>query len=119
MESEKANYPVQRMARLLRVSRSGFYAWRRRRRSESSARSAERAGLDVKVRRAHTKSYGTYGAPRILADLRTEGEVVSGKTVAKSMRANGLRGCAPRPWRSRSLRCPGLCPGFGLASGYG
>jgi putative transposase len=29
MEAEKANYPVQRMARLLRVSRSGFYAWRR------------------------------------------------------------------------------------------
>lgn len=69
MEAEKANYPVQRMARLLGVSRSGFYAWRRRSLSGSSARAVERAELDAKVRRAHADSTGIYGAPRIRAAL--------------------------------------------------
>jgi putative transposase len=57
MEAEKANYPVQRMARLLRVSRSGFYAWRGRS-SEVSARAVGRAELDGKVPRAHADSTG-------------------------------------------------------------
>jgi transposase InsO family protein len=99
MEAEKANYPVQRMARLLGVSRSGFYAWRRRRQSESSARAVERAELDVKVRKAHTESYGTYGAPRIHADLSRNGTGVDRKTVAASMRRQGLEGISPRRFR--------------------
>jgi putative transposase len=42
---------------------------------------------------------GVNGAPRILADLRDAGEVVSRKTVAKLMRSNAIRGISPRPWR--------------------
>lgn len=99
MEAEKANYPVQRMARLLRVSRSGFYAWRRRRRSESSARTAQRAELDVKVRKVHVESHGTYGAPRIHAELARNGTGVDRKTVASSMRRQGLEGISPRRFR--------------------
>jgi putative transposase len=99
MEAEKANYPVQRMARLLRVSRSGFYAWRRRSRSESSARTGKRAELDVKVRNAHTKSYGTYGAPRIHAELARNGTGVDRKTVAASLRRPSLEGISSRRFR--------------------
>jgi putative transposase len=95
MEAEKANYPIQRMARLLGVSRSGCYAWRRRRQPESSVR----AELDVKVRKAHTKSYGTYGAPRIHAELARNGTGVDRKTVAASMRRQGLEGISPRRFR--------------------
>ncbi len=116
IQAEKATFEVTMMCRLLEVARSAYYAWAGR---PASARSVRAAVLAARIAELHEDSDGTYGAPRILADLRAEGEVVSGKTVAKSMRANGLRGCAPRPWRSRSLRCPGLCPGFGLASGYG
>lgn len=86
------------MARLLRVSRSGFYAWRRRR-SEAPARIAERAELDGKVRRAHTESYGTYGAPRIHAELVRNGTGVDRKTVAASMRRQSLEGISPRRFR--------------------
>ncbi len=96
MEAEKANYPVQRMARLLRVSRSGFYAWRRRRESESPARIAERAEFDAMVRRAHAESYGTYGAPRVQAALARNGTGVDRKSVAASMRRQGLEGISPR-----------------------
>lgn len=99
MEAEKANYPVLRMARLLRVSRSGFYAWRQRVRSEATARAAQRADLDVKVRKAHAESYGTYGAPRIRAELVRNGTGVDRKTVAVSMRRQGLEGISPRRFR--------------------
>jgi putative transposase len=99
MEAEKANYPVQRMARLLRVSRSGFYAWRRRRLSESSTRAGVRMELDAKVRRAHAASYGTYGVPRIHAELARNGTGVDRKTVAASMRRQGLEGISPRRFR--------------------
>lgn len=40
-----------------------------------------------------------YGSPRITAELRAGGEVVSRKTVAKVMRANGIEGVSPRSWR--------------------
>jgi putative transposase len=98
MESEKANYPVQRMARLLGVSRSGFYAWRRRS-SESSERAVVRAKLDAKVRLAHADSNGIYGAPRIQAALARKGTGVDRKTVASSMRRQGLEGISPRRFR--------------------
>lgn len=46
----------------------------------------------------HDESDRVYGAPRITADLRDAGEVVSQKTVAKLMRANGIEGISPRSW---------------------
>jgi transposase InsO family protein len=98
MEAEKANYPVQRMARLLGVSRSGFYAWRRRS-SEASERAVVRAELDAKVRLAHADSNGIYGAPRIQAALARKGTGVDRKTVASSMRRQGLEGISPRRFR--------------------
>jgi putative transposase len=99
MQAEKANYPVQRMARLLRVSRSGFYAWRRRNLSGGSARAAGQAELDEKVRQVHTDSNGTYGAPRVQAVLARNGTGVDRKTVASSMRRQGLEGISPRRFR--------------------
>ena len=53
----------------------------------------------VKIKVAHDASDGVNGAPRILADLREAGEVVSRKTVAKLMRESEIRGISPRPWR--------------------
>lgn len=53
----------------------------------------------MKIAAAHAASDGVYGAPRILDDLRDDGEVVSRKTVAKLMRDNGIEGISPRSWR--------------------
>jgi putative transposase len=95
--AEKANFEVTMMCRLLEVARSAYYAWVGR---PACARAVRAAALAVRINSLHEDSDGTYGAPRILADLRAEGEVVSVKTVAKSMRANGLRGCTPHRWRT-------------------
>ena len=100
MLAEKSNYSVSRMARLLEVSRSGFYAWCKRGPSKRAVR-AER--IEAKIGWFHGESDEVSGAPRILVDLREDGEVISRKTVAKTMRKLGLRGICPKRWRTTTL----------------
>ncbi len=92
------------MARLLEVSRSGFYAWAKRLPSKRAVR-AER--IEAKIAWFQGESDEVSGAPRILADLREDGERISRKTVAKTMRKLGLRGGCPRQWRSTTQRDSG------------
>jgi len=80
-------FPVAVMCRVLRVSTSGFYDWKAR---PVSKRSERDAALRAKVRAAFTASRRTYGSPRVHAELRACGEVVSTKKVAKLMRDEGL-----------------------------
>ena len=95
-----------RMVKMLGVSRSGYYAWLARTHGPSGVgmapapgpRAARREELLAKITAAHQASDGVFGAPRIVADLRDAGEVVSRKTVAKLMRQNEIRGISPRPW---------------------
>jgi transposase InsO family protein len=96
IEAEKATYTVERMCELLEVSRSGYYKWRKSRERGPTPSQQRRAELDAKVAKFHAASDGVYGAPRILADLRDDGEVVSRKTVAASLRRQGLAGVCPR-----------------------
>jgi len=98
MAAEKATYEVARMARLLDVSRSGFYDWQARETAGPSARERRREELTVKITKFHADSDHVYGSPRILADLRADGEQVSRKTVAKLMRCHGIVGISPRGW---------------------
>ena len=98
IHAEKATYPVTRMAELLEVSRSGYYAWAQRLDAEPGPRAVRRAGLAVQIKDFHEASNGVNGSPRIHADLRDAGEQVSRKTVAKIMREQGIRGISPRPW---------------------
>lgn len=101
MHAEKSNHTVSRMARLLEVSRSGFYAWSKRVPSKRAVRAEK---IEAKVAWFHGESDEVFGAPRILADLREDGEVISRKTVAKTMRKLGLRGISPRRWRTTTQR---------------
>ena len=102
IEAEKATYPIERMCELLEVSRSGFYQWRSSRGCGPSPSQRRRAALDAKVAASHAASDGVYGAPRVLADLRADGERVSRKTVAASLRRQGW----PASARVRSRRPP-------------
>ena len=97
---EKSIYSVSRMARLLEVSRSGFYAWCKRGPSKRAVR-AER--IEQKIGWFHGESDEVSGSPRILADLREDGEIISRKTVAKAMRKLGLRGICPKKWRTTTI----------------
>lgn len=100
IEAQKAKYPVSLMARVLRVSRSGYYAWRGR---GPSAREAADAELAERIGRVHAESRGTYGYPRVHAKLRGE-QVVGRNRVARLMRARGLSGCRPEDRRSITRR---------------
>ena len=87
--------------RLLGVSESWFYKWRSRRPTATEQRRAE---LDIKVRIVFETSNRTYGSPRVCAQLRSDGERVSAKTVARSMRTQGL--VARQKRRRRGLTRP-------------
>ena len=100
MHAEKSNFSIARMARLLEVSRSGFYAWLTR---KPSARGLRADRIEAKIAWFHGESDEVSGSPRILADLREDGEIISRKTVAKTMRRLGLRGICPRRWRTTTI----------------
>lgn len=85
-------YGVKRLCSILNISRSSFYYWRRTA-ADRAARQASDAQLAARIRAVHQESDGTYGAPRITAELReTSGETVNHKRVARIMREVGIEG---------------------------
>jgi transposase InsO family protein len=96
-------FSVLRMARLLEVSTSGYYAYVTRAAAiVLTPRQQRRADLEVKITQVHRDSRGTYGSPRVTAELRGQGEVVTAKTVAKIMASIGLEGISPRTFKIRT-----------------
>ncbi|MFD6161069.1 IS3 family transposase [Nocardia sp. NPDC060256] len=94
---------VVRMARLLQVSRAGYYQYVKRTAATFlTDREQRRADLEVKIVAAHRGSGGVYGSPRITAELRAAGERVSQKTVAKVMAEIGVTGISPRTFTTRT-----------------
>jgi transposase InsO family protein len=90
IDAERANYPIAMLCRVLAVVRASYYAWKRR---GLSARLTQDAALTTQIGAFHAASRGTYGVPRIHADLRDEGTRVGRKRVWRLMRAAGLSGC--------------------------
>ena len=93
MRAYQADYPIATMCRVLGVSTSGYYAWLKRGPSATAQRDAE---LKEQVEEIHRRSRGTYGRPRIHAELKERGERVSPKRVARLMKQSGLRGVCRR-----------------------
>ncbi|MFD9950978.1 IS3 family transposase, partial [Nonomuraea sp. NPDC059023] len=97
IHAEKDHHEVSLLARVLGVSRQGYYAWAARRRRGPSARARQDQVLTEKIRRHHQASDEIYGAPRIHVDLREiDGVRVGRKRVARLMRAAGLAGVSRR-----------------------
>lgn len=84
-------HSVKRLCTILGIARSSFYYWRRTA-ADRAARRAADARLAVRIRAVHRESDGTYGVPRITAELRDEGQRVNHKRVARVMRQAGLAG---------------------------
>jgi putative transposase len=103
--AEKANHSVSLMCRLLGVSRSGFHAWECR---PPSARAVEDARLVALIRDSHRRGRGTYGSPRVHADLRQAGVRVGRKRVERLMRAAELSGSRHRRRKGTTIRVQGV-----------
>ena len=79
------------MARVLGVSKAGYYAWLQR---PPSTHATADAALLTRIKTVHASSRQTYGAPRVHADLRGRGERHSRKRIARLMREVGLVGAS-------------------------
>lgn len=97
IDANKACYPILVLCRVLHVRRSGFYAWRAR---PACPRRRHDAALSTQVRAAFQRSRGTYGSPRIHAELRASGLRTSKRRVQRLMKAQGLSAR-----RKRYFRC--------------
>jgi putative transposase len=111
VDEEKAVFPVTTMCRLLGVSPSGFWAWTRRPPSE---RARSDAALTDEIRRIHLRSRGTYGVPRVHAELVEEGTRCSRKRVARLMRAAGIEGVHRRRAARTTVRDRDAAPASDL-----
>jgi len=93
IDREKALYDLTVLCRLLKVSRSGFYAWLRR---PLSARAIADQVLTEQIRDAFDDNRQVYGSPRIHAELADAGVRVGKKRVARLMRKAEIVGCHRR-----------------------
>ncbi|MGJ7266146.1 IS3 family transposase [Morganella morganii] len=103
IEKYQAEFRIKAMCRVLRVARSGWYAWLKRR-HQLNHRQQFRLACDEAVSKAFTEAKQRYGAPR-LADVLPEYNV---KTIAASLRRQGLRAKAARKFSPVSYREHGL-----------
>jgi putative transposase len=103
VEREKASHTVVTLCRMLGVSSSGYWAWRKR---DLSARAQSDARLLEQIRQIHQASRGTYGVPRIQAELISAGTRCGRKRVARLMRRSGLVGCHRRRPFHTTQRAP-------------
>src|SRR6202158_3582476 len=93
VRANQAMHAVRMMCRLLGVSPSGFYAWRRR---SPSARAMADAALSGRIRAVHEHSRGNYGAPSVRDQRAAEGQAASRKRIARLMQDAGLAGISRR-----------------------
>lgn len=88
INDHRDQWPVAVQCDVLAVSRSGFYAWRRR---EPSVTARRRAALTEQIRHVHRVSRETYGSPRVHAELVAKGQTCNRKTVARCMKQAGIQ----------------------------
>ncbi|WP_113707532.1 IS3 family transposase [Escherichia coli] len=103
IENHRAEFSIKAMCRVLRVARSGWYVWLWRR-HQMSLRQQFRLTCDAAVHKAFFEAKQRYGAPR-LADEMPEFNI---KTIAASLRRQGLRAKASRKFSPVSYRAHGL-----------
>ncbi len=99
IDAEKATYPVVRMCKVLRVSPSGYYAYKSR---APSTREQEDEVLAQQVATRFTQSRGTYGTRRLRQDLKSVGQSVGRSRIRRLMDEQGLKVCGKGPKRVKT-----------------
>ena len=100
---EAEQHSVKRACELLEVSRAAYYEQRKH---LPSRRALDDAELTARIKTIHASSKGTYGAPRIHAQLRRDGVHCGKKRVARLLVRAGLAGRCPRRWRTTTIADP-------------
>jgi putative transposase len=96
IQEHRRQWPVRLLCETLEVSTAGYYAWRKR---PTSPRRQRQDALAVEIRAIHGEVKARYGSPRIQAELAARGRPCSVNTVAKLMRAHGIRAKTARKYR--------------------
>jgi putative transposase len=109
-----AGFPVAAACKAAGVTRSAYYAWTAGATQAASERRREEVRLVGEVRRIHARSGGTYGAPRVHAELRRRGWSANHKRVERLMRLHGIVGYRPRRRRSLTKPDAGAAPASDL-----
>jgi len=97
VDVEKVNYSIIRLCSTLGISRSGYYAWRKR---KPSKRSVRKQRLQRRIEHIYHKSYRSYGAPRVHAELQKEQESIGSHTVARYMKELGLQSLRAKRYKT-------------------
>ena len=87
IHERQEQFPIRRMCKVLKVSPSGYYAWRDRRPGE---RAKENEKLVAEIREIHTQSRKTYGSPRVHFELVSRGFTASRNRVMRLMRTENI-----------------------------
>ena len=88
IDTYRSAFAVEKMCRALKISKSGYYAWKVR---PKSKRARENEKLDHHIRTTYKKNRGTYGSPRITEALKKQNIACSENRVAKRMRINDIK----------------------------
>ncbi len=107
MRAHQATHRIATLCRVLGVSPSGYYAWPQQ---ALSARARADVTLSAQIQAIHTRSRGTYGVPRVHAELAADGVHIGRKRVARLMRAVGVQGVSRRKSQRTTRRDPGASP---------
>ncbi|HEU0227027.1 MAG TPA: IS3 family transposase, partial [Arachidicoccus soli] len=96
IKSNENDYPVIMMCKVLHISSSAYYRWRK---CPGKNQSPAKKALEQKVVEVYNRSHKRYGSPRIKAELNNSGLKISLKTVAKIMRRRGLKSIVRKRYR--------------------
>ncbi|MFJ6053688.1 IS3 family transposase [Streptomyces sp. NPDC092307] len=109
VDDHRSTFEVKRLCQVLEVNRSGYYKWRAGAEARA-ARQREELVLAGEIRKVHTESGGTYGSPRVTAELREKGHLVNEKRVARVMRTHSVTGIRLRRRVRTTLPDPSTTP---------
>lgn len=99
MKSLAVEFPVAQVCEVLRLSRSGYYAWLKRKPSRRQSSDQKLLPMIIQV---HEQSRCSYGSPRVSQELQRRKHPCGRHRVARLMRRNGLRGLQKRSFRPRT-----------------
>jgi putative transposase len=99
MKALAMDYPIADLCRAFSLSRSGYYAWLKR---KPSARSQANQRLGLQLQELFCASRKTYGSPRLTFQLRAQGAKVGRHRVARLMRQQNIRALQKRRFRPQT-----------------